>query len=195
MVAISIDSNSHISIEYTGVIKDIIGWIWVYASVDHLAIPNKAGAMENWGLIMYGEKWLAVSADISSAYGVQTVASFIAHEDAHLVRSSSRWHNQNGKLVRININNEHEYDYYIVIRLDCSFILSGYFYSAPSSPLLLRSASDTARILCRSFTQQLWVKDFPKVPTWRPECDSNPRPFGRKASNLAMCYHAPLLLS
>ena len=32
------------------------------------------------------------------------------------------------------------------------FIHSGYFYSASSRPLLLRGASDTARILCRSFT-------------------------------------------
>ena len=33
-----------------------------------------------------------------------------------------------------------------------SFIHSGYFYSASSSPLLLRGAPDTARILCRNFT-------------------------------------------
>src|SRR6218665_1843010 len=55
------------------------------------------------------------------------------------------------------------------------------FYSASSSPLPLRSASDTARILCWSFTpkqhRQLRVKDLPKDPTWRLERDSNPRPF------------------
>src|SRR6218665_815900 len=33
-----------------------------------------------------------------------------------------------------------------------SFIHSDHFYSASSSPLLLRSASDTTGILCRSFT-------------------------------------------
>src|SRR6218665_935340 len=33
-----------------------------------------------------------------------------------------------------------------------SFIHSGHFYSASSSPLLLRSAPDTARIMCRIFT-------------------------------------------
>src|SRR6218665_2452772 len=48
-----------------------------------------------------------------------------------------------------------------------SFIHLGYFYCASSSPLLLRSAPDTARILCRSFTpkshRQLRVKDLPKV--------------------------------
>jgi len=37
-------------------------------------------------------------------------------------------------------------------------------------PLLLRGATDTARILCQSFTpkrhRQLRVKDLPKVPTW-----------------------------
>ena len=48
-------------------------------------------------------------------------------------------------------------------------IHSDHFYSASSSPLLLRSAPDTARILCRSFAskrhRQLQVKDLPKVHT------------------------------
>jgi len=46
--------------------------------------------------------------------------------------------------------------YYFVLNLigfiRRSFIHSDYFYSASSSPLLLRAASDTARILCRNFT-------------------------------------------
>src|SRR6218665_363671 len=53
-------------------------------------------------------------------------------------------------------------------------------YGASSSPLLLRGAPDPARILCQSFTtkrhRQLQVKDLLKVPTWRLERDSNPRP-------------------
>ena len=77
-----------------------------------------------------------------------------------------------------------------------SFIHSfNYFYSASSSPLLLRSASATARILCRNFTPKsnrwLWVKDLPKVPTWRLERESNPWPFGRKALTLPKRHHAP----
>ena len=80
-----------------------------------------------------------------------------------------------------------------------SFIHSSYFYSASSSPLLLRGAPDTARILCRSFTLkrqgQLQVKDLPKVPTWWLDRDSNLRPFGRKVSNLLMSHHAPQWLS
>src|SRR6218665_868769 len=51
----------------------------------------------------------------------------------------------------------------------CSFIHSGYFYSTSASPLMLRSASNTARILLWSFTpkrhRQLRVKDLSKVPT------------------------------
>jgi len=74
-----------------------------------------------------------------------------------------------------------------------SSIYSGHFYSASSSPLALRSAPDTARILCQSFTpkrhRQLWVKDLPKVLAWRLERDSNPRPFGRKASSPPMRHH------
>src|SRR6218665_87861 len=64
-----------------------------------------------------------------------------------------------------------------------SFIHSGRFYSAFSSSLLLRSAPNTARILCRSFMpkhhRQLRVKDLPKVPTRWLKRNSNPRPFGR----------------
>src|SRR6218665_3860549 len=33
------------------------------------------------------------------------------------------------------------------------------------------------------------VKNLPKVPTWRLERDSNPRPSGRKASTLPMRHH------
>src|SRR6218665_1168015 len=62
-----------------------------------------------------------------------------------------------------------------------SFIHSDHFYSASSSPLLLKGAPDTARIpvLCWSFTpkrhRQLRVKGLLKVPTWRLERESNPR--------------------
>src|SRR6218665_1469625 len=73
-----------------------------------------------------------------------------------------------------------------------SIIHSGYFYSASPSPLLLRGTPDTAQIPCRSFTpkrhRQLRVKDLPKVPTWPLERDSNPQPFGPKATILPMSH-------
>src|SRR6218665_1083500 len=54
-----------------------------------------------------------------------------------------------------------------------SFIHSGHFYSAPSSPLLLRGApdysTDTASEFHAEAHRQLQVKDLPKVPTWRLE--------------------------
>jgi len=75
------------------------------------------------------------------------------------------------------------------------FIHSGCFYSTSSSPLLLRGAPNTARILCRGFTpkrhRQLRVKDLSKVPMWRLELDSNLWPFGRKALNLLIGHHVP----
>src|SRR6218665_253830 len=80
-----------------------------------------------------------------------------------------------------------------------SFIHSGYFYSALSSPLLLRSAPDTARILCRGFTlkrhRQQRVKDLLKVPTWWLDRDLNPRLSGREASTLPKRHHIPLYRS
>src|SRR6218665_736149 len=63
-----------------------------------------------------------------------------------------------------------------------SLIHSGHFYSAPSSPLLLRGASDYSTDTVSEFHaeahRQLQVKDLPKVPTWRLEQESNPRPSG-----------------
>src|SRR6218665_1977144 len=56
---------------------------------------------------------------------------------------------------------------------------SGHFYSAPSSPLLLRGApvysTDTVSEFHAEAHRQLQVKDLPKVPTWRLERESNPR--------------------
>src|SRR6218665_561618 len=94
------------------------------------------------------------------------------------------------KTRRMSPDRDHQYS-------SLSFIHSGYFYSASSSPLLLRGAPDTARIpvLCQSFMpkrhRQLRGKDFPKVPTWRLKWNWNPSPFGRKAPNLPTSHHAP----
>ena len=85
-------------------------------------------------------------------------------------------------------------DFWVLIH---SFIHSDYFYSAYSSPLLLRGAPDTAQILYLNFVpkcqRQLWVKDLPKVPTLWLERESNLWPLGRKMLTLPMRYHAPPL--
>src|SRR6218665_2924368 len=63
-----------------------------------------------------------------------------------------------------------------------SLIHSGHFYSAPSSPLLLRGAldysTDTGSEFHAKAHRQLQVKDLPKDPTWWLERESNPRPSG-----------------
>lgn len=51
--------------------------------MDHIALPSKLGAMENWGLITYGEYYLVVDPETSAASGVFDVASIISHELAH----------------------------------------------------------------------------------------------------------------
>ena len=65
-----------------------------------------------------------------------------------------------------------------------SFIHSGHFYSAPSSPLPLRGTPDYSTDTVSEFHaeahRQLQVKDLPKVPTWRLERESGPQPSGWK---------------
>ena len=80
---------------------------------------------------------------------------------------------------------------HVVSLLLLILIHSDHFYSASSSPLLLRGAPNTARILCRNFTPN-WVKDLPKFPTRRLERESNPWPFGRKASTQPMRHTRPM---
>ena len=88
--------------------------------------------------------------------------------------------------------------YVCTCKYNCAFIHS-FIQAIFTAPLQVHyyseALSTTARILCRSFTpkrhRQLRVKDLPKVPTWRLERDSNPRPSGRKASTLPMRHHVP----
>src|SRR6218665_200404 len=51
----------------------------------------------------------------------------------------------------------------------------------------------SARILVPEFhaeaPQTIAIKNLPKVPTWRLEEDSDPRPSGRKASTLPMHHY------
>ena|SRR6218665_3842542 len=63
-----------------------------------------------------------------------------------------------------------------------AFIHSGHFYSASSSPLLLRGAPDystnTVSEIRAESHMQLQVKHLPMVSTWRLDPESNPRPSG-----------------
>ena len=55
---------------------------------DQIAIPDfSAGAMENWGLVMYSEPALLYNPAVSSTKDKEWVASVISHELAHMVKS------------------------------------------------------------------------------------------------------------
>ena len=76
---------------------------------------------------------------------------------------------------------------------------SGYFYSASSSPLLLRGAPDNSintvsEVNTLKRYRQLWVKDLPKVPTWQLELNLNLWTSECKALNLPLSHHTPLVL-
>ena len=71
-----------------------------------------------------------------------------------------------------------------------SFIHSGYFYSASSSPLLLRGAPDTARILCRSFTLATASEGLAQGPYVAARAGFEPMTLLRQATNLPMSHHA-----
>ncbi|KAK2139970.1 hypothetical protein LSH36_1529g00014 [Paralvinella palmiformis] len=52
--------------------------------MEHMAVPDfSAGAMENWGLILYRETALLYDDQSSSAFNKQRVAIIVAHELAH----------------------------------------------------------------------------------------------------------------
>jgi len=51
--------------------------------MDHIMLPTKGGAMENWGLITYGEQNVVYDPATSPAYTKLQVVSITAHELAH----------------------------------------------------------------------------------------------------------------
>lgn len=73
--------------------------------VVHAAVPDfPAGAMENWGLILYRESSLLYDPRTASASNQQRVASVVAHELAHMVTYT----NSNG------IDFAHIVDYWLI---------------------------------------------------------------------------------
>ncbi len=63
--------------------------LYVSHSADEITIPDyDAGAMENWGLITYREAALLYNPDFSTTADKQYVVSTIAHELAHMVRTT-----------------------------------------------------------------------------------------------------------
>jgi hypothetical protein len=56
-----------------------------FASSDHIFLPSKGGAMENWGLITYGEEYVLTDKQTAAASEYDSVGSIFAHELAHQV--------------------------------------------------------------------------------------------------------------
>ena len=73
--------------------------------LDHIALPSKGGAMENWGLITYGESSLCVNQNKSAVTGKMNTVAIVAHELAHQVDSiflaSNCYFKQISKNIRI----------------------------------------------------------------------------------------------
>lgn len=80
----------------------------MFASTDQIALPDfGAGAMENWGLIMYRETALLYDKNVSSTSNKEWIATVIAHELAHQVQLvlfysylfHAHWHQLNVLLI------------------------------------------------------------------------------------------------
>ncbi len=58
---------------------------FIFIIVDHIALPDfNAGAMENWGLVLYRESILFFDPKTSSQASQQSTVVVIAHELAHM---------------------------------------------------------------------------------------------------------------
>jgi aminopeptidase N len=62
----------------------VFQYIYIY-QIDHIALPSKGGAMENWGLVTYGEQTIVYNPETSGAAGKQYVGVIFSHELAHQV--------------------------------------------------------------------------------------------------------------
>ena len=61
----------------------------IFFSTDQVTIPDfAAGAMKNWGLILYREPALLYNPDFSTTADKQFVEEVVAHELGHMVRDT-----------------------------------------------------------------------------------------------------------
>lgn len=66
--------------------EDYYGVPFPLPKQDMMAFPDfAAGAMENWGLVTYREKYLLYSPEIYTSQQKMAVASVVSHELAHQV--------------------------------------------------------------------------------------------------------------
>lgn len=69
---------------------------------DHVVLPSHSGAMENWGLVIYGEPFLLWHEDWFNAYERSETAYITAHELAHFVSvNDSVWLTVNVMLLTV----------------------------------------------------------------------------------------------
>ncbi|XP_066141998.1 aminopeptidase N-like [Euwallacea fornicatus] len=64
--------------QYTG-----INYTQSLSKLDQMAVPGKSGAMENWGLVIYGESVLLYDNAVQTVAQKQSIAEIIAHELTH----------------------------------------------------------------------------------------------------------------
>ncbi|ESN96672.1 hypothetical protein HELRODRAFT_189331 [Helobdella robusta] len=63
---------------------DTTGYPYREPKLDHVALPNKGGAMENWGIITYGEELLCMDNETTSIVGLFNGVTIVSHELAHM---------------------------------------------------------------------------------------------------------------
>lgn len=76
----------HAGIKVLQFYEDYYGIPFPLPKQDMMAFPDfAAGAMENWGLVTYREKYLLYSPDYYTLLQKMAVASVVSHELAHQV--------------------------------------------------------------------------------------------------------------
>lgn len=73
-----------VGVNITDYFEEYFGVEYSLSKLDMIAIPDfNSGAMENWGIITYRERYLLFDEAESSAYDKQRICAVVAHELAH----------------------------------------------------------------------------------------------------------------
>lgn len=71
------------SVLITKALEEYLQVDYTMAKMDQVAIPDKGGAMENWGLVLYGEEYLLIHESSATTRQIELVGVTISHELAH----------------------------------------------------------------------------------------------------------------
>ncbi|GJQ73764.1 hypothetical protein Trydic_g18705 [Trypoxylus dichotomus] len=134
-----------------GIMNDFTNISYAIDKMDQVPVPNefyKIGAMENWGMVTYREKYLMYNSESTTASEKQFIATIISHEFAHQwfgnLVTPNWW-----RYIWLNEGFATYFEMFITNQIEPTWNLMDQFITSIVQPALDDDAVDSSRPMSR----------------------------------------------